>query len=1061
MRNRRCSRILVGPAKFKISLRLVSTLATCVLWLSCSAYAQNVTYLYDSLGRLVGVIDQNGSAAQYNYDSVGNILSISRFTSSQVSIIQFSPQSGPVGTVVTISGTGFSSTASQNSVTFNGVLASVASATANQIVVSVPAGATTGPITVSSPNGSATATINFIVTTSNGQPIVTGFSPTSGVPGTAVTIAGENFLPSIPNNLVAFNSTGAFASSATTSQLTTVVPASAGSGRISVRTPFGQGVSTQDFYIPFGSHSAGDIGFTARMSFGQTENVSLAASKIALLLFDATAGQAASLQLSATTFPSCMMYMFGPTGAQLASAGCASANSVISSTGLPVTGSYTIGIDPGTSTGSLTVGLTSDIGQSITANGSSVQLALSHGQSGKLTFSGLAGQLATVQVSANSAGAVPVSLLDPSSVALTSVTSSLTSFFLPAAILPSTGTYTVAFGPAPQSGNISVALTVAPAATSPPARPSLSILDPGNALSAKLAGLFVMNEGSGTTDRNLVNGNVATFSGTTLPSWGTDPSVIFGGGGSLASYLDAGVDRAFDQIPVSQVTVLAKVYVNSVAAGGIAEKNDGGSTTGFAFGIDSGGALHLSFATSGANMRVATTSGAITAGRWIQVAFTWDGTSGIASAASAHLFINGIEQPKALSIDGSVTLGYVNATNKPFRIGNASFEVQGSLNGKIAYLAVYKGRILAPTELSQFDSDFPVDVSDANQPITPNASPANATTTSPGQRAVFSFSATTGQLATVQFSNNSIGSLTATLLKPDLTPLISTTSSAGSFSLPMQWLPASGEYRVYIQPTGSTSGGITVGLTLANAPLRPTGSIVDPSNPLSADLVGLFLMNEGSGTSDQNLADGQMATLSGTSVPTWNTADPSIVFNGDASLGSYLNAGTDLAFDQLPVSKMTLVGKMYVNTLASGGGLAEKNDGGSSAGFEFGWDNTGALVFGLGMPGTNMRAATMSGTIQAGQWVQVAVTWDGTSGTAAAANVHIFLNGVEQNKTSTTDGTGTLGYANATNRPFRIGNASFGTPGSLNGKLAYLAVYKGRILTPTEINQLDMQLPIH
>jgi hypothetical protein len=43
---------------------------------------------------------------------------------------------------------------------------------------------------------------------------------------------------------------------------------------------------------------------------------------------------------------------------------------------------------------------------------------------------------------------------------------------------------------------------------------------------------------------------------------------------------------------------------------------------------------------------------------------------------------------------------------------------------------------------------------------------------------------------------------------------------------------------------------------------------------------------------------------------------------------------------------------------------------------------------------------------------------------------------------------------------FRIGNARFDFAGSLNGKMAYLAVYKGRMLTPAEMGRLDVQLPI-
>ncbi|MBI3784616.1 MAG: RHS repeat protein [Deltaproteobacteria bacterium] len=43
-----------------------------------AAQAQSIRYLYDDLGRLHQVIDAQGNAATYNYDAVGNILSIER-----------------------------------------------------------------------------------------------------------------------------------------------------------------------------------------------------------------------------------------------------------------------------------------------------------------------------------------------------------------------------------------------------------------------------------------------------------------------------------------------------------------------------------------------------------------------------------------------------------------------------------------------------------------------------------------------------------------------------------------------------------------------------------------------------------------------------------------------------------------------------------------------------------------------------------------------------------------------------------------------------------------------
>jgi hypothetical protein len=80
----------------------------------------------------------------------------------------FTPASASVGKTVTITGTNFDPTATNNVVTFNGTAAPVTSSTPTQIVTTVPAGATSGPIavTVTSANGiySLTSSTSFLVT---------------------------------------------------------------------------------------------------------------------------------------------------------------------------------------------------------------------------------------------------------------------------------------------------------------------------------------------------------------------------------------------------------------------------------------------------------------------------------------------------------------------------------------------------------------------------------------------------------------------------------------------------------------------------------------------------------------------------------------------------------------------------------------------------------------------------------------------------------------------------------------------------------------------------------
>ena len=71
-------------------------------------------------------------------------------------ISSFDPADGPVGTVVTIAGTGFTGT---TAVTFNAVAATTFTVDSDiQITATVPVGATTGPIAVTNPDGTATST---------------------------------------------------------------------------------------------------------------------------------------------------------------------------------------------------------------------------------------------------------------------------------------------------------------------------------------------------------------------------------------------------------------------------------------------------------------------------------------------------------------------------------------------------------------------------------------------------------------------------------------------------------------------------------------------------------------------------------------------------------------------------------------------------------------------------------------------------------------------------------------------------------------------------------------
>jgi IPT/TIG domain len=89
-------------------------------------------------------------------DSIGRIT-----TAVTPEISGFTPASGAAGTTVTITGQNL---AGATAVAFGGTPAAIVSATATQIVTTVPAGAATGPITVTTPAGTATSHGSFTVT---------------------------------------------------------------------------------------------------------------------------------------------------------------------------------------------------------------------------------------------------------------------------------------------------------------------------------------------------------------------------------------------------------------------------------------------------------------------------------------------------------------------------------------------------------------------------------------------------------------------------------------------------------------------------------------------------------------------------------------------------------------------------------------------------------------------------------------------------------------------------------------------------------------------------------
>ena len=127
---------------------------------------------------------------------------------------------------------------------FNGTAATFQVASASQIAATVPAGASSGKISVVTPNGSASSPSSFSVTLP--APTIASFSPTNGIPGTSVNVAGTGFTGATKVN---FNGTAATFNITDDSHISASVPSAATTGPITVTTAAGTATSSSAFTV--------------------------------------------------------------------------------------------------------------------------------------------------------------------------------------------------------------------------------------------------------------------------------------------------------------------------------------------------------------------------------------------------------------------------------------------------------------------------------------------------------------------------------------------------------------------------------------------------------------------------------------------------------------------------------------------------------------------------------------------------------------------------------------------------------------------------------------------
>jgi YD repeat-containing protein len=787
----------------------LTLLATSVL----SSSAGDISYVYDNLGRVIAVIDPATDTAVYAYDAVGNLTGITRQASSTLAIFQFTPSSGPVGTNVTIYGTGFSTTPASNTVKFNGTTATVLTATTTVLMTTVPSGATTGAISVTVGGTTVTSSASFTVGTGT-APTISGFSPTVGTAGTAVTINGTNYDTTPTKNKVTFSPAYGVVNTASATSLGVTVSVGAQSGKIGVATVNGSVLSADEFFVtPLGVNPA-DVQFTGRIVVGGstlTATISTA-NKVALVVFDGVAGQRVSLGMTGVTIASSTVSMFKPDGIVLSTASYGAGGSLDSPV-LPVTGTYAIVIDPtSTYTGSMTLTLSAELTGNITIAGSAVTASITRvGQNARYFFTGTAGQPVSLGMTGVTMTQANVSMYKPDgSVLVPATLISTAGGALDSQVLPVSGTYAILVDPTTTyTGNMTLTLygtadvtgtitidgaTVTPTLTVPGQRARYTFT--GTAGQWVNIGFSSVSITSSTV--TLLKPDSTSLGSTSISTGGgsLDPTAALPTSGTYTILVD----------PAGLYTGSMTLTLSSALTGSVT--------------LDGGG-VAVSLTRIGQTARY-TFSG--TAGQWVSL--------GLSSVSLPSANVN-ILKPDGTYLTG-VSVGTAGGGIEP----SGTLPTTGTYTIVVDPGSTYTGSITL-TLMSYLTGSLTLD-----------GTPTTATISTIGQNALYTFSGTAGQWVSLGVSSVTLTSGAVTILKPDGTALSTANVSTSGASLDPPVLPTTGTYTVTVNPYNHYTGNFT--LTLSS---EVTGALVinDPATAITISRAGQNARYTFAGTASQQV----------------------------------------------------------------------------------------------------------------------------------------------------------------------------------------------------------------
>ena len=362
----------------------------------------------------------------------------------------------------------------------------------------------------------------------NPAPItLTGLVPATGPVGAVIAITGTGFSATPAGNAVAFNGVAAVVVSASPTTLTVAVPAGAITGKVTVTVGGNTAtsaqdfvVSTSDFIVPPGGVAAADIIATTRLAAdGPAQTIGLfTAGKYGLVLFDGIAGAWLSLHVGNFTVnpagATIAYTIYKPDNTQFASGTLTATNLSIHLPALPVIGTYSLLLRTGIAQVSLDAKL--ETNAFVPADGTTLSIARSAGQSARALIAGVAGEQKALMVSglvtvpANNSLDVTVALPNGSTFRRTSATGLGTTTLLPP--FTTTGTHTVVLmaSTGTTQSAFKVGLLGGGAIPVDGAAADVAIANPGEGARLTFAGVAGENLGLGVTGVALSPSSVTT-----------------------------------------------------------------------------------------------------------------------------------------------------------------------------------------------------------------------------------------------------------------------------------------------------------------------------------------------------------------------------------------------------------------------------------------------------------------------------------------------------------------------------------------------------------------------